>query len=196
MTVRGEVNERRSKAVAWLRVSAAVAAIGSWNGVLLVLGGWLVPGWALAGGCLTAGIGLQVRARMTGGIGPSSPTKSWHWMAGRCCGWLAVAGVTLGVLNHVIYGVAQVELHPSTGTGCRLIAVESSFLFAGSGQIYLATSSWGLGQKVATYVGDDGARPFSAGDYELSWSDGYPALTLIQDGVDPVWIAGSGTAAC
>lgn len=63
---------------------------------------------------------------------------------------------------------------------------ETSFLFAGSGEVYAVGAS-GIGWTRSSWTADDGYEPVASGTYELHWSADGGTLTVNGTTTNPVW---------
>ncbi|MGW0522275.1 hypothetical protein [Crossiella sp. NPDC003009] len=147
-------------------VTAFVVIVVWWfAGLVLVLGGWVLPGWALGGVLLVLSVtlwryGVAIRLPEAK-IRRVLPRWSVVWLA-VLTGLGALLG-TLGDLN-ADYRVLQ----PPGPNGCQAVVRETSFLFSGNGEVY-AVQFAGIGLRRGSWFADDGGRPVAQGDYELTW---------------------------
>jgi hypothetical protein len=171
---------RLEGAAGWCLLLAAVALAGWWFDFVWVLGTLVVPGWAVSVGLLGVSIALAIVRAIAGEQGAAKSTSP---------GWI-LSAVLIGLFN----GFALLADFPATytvlrpdGPGfCRVAVQESSFLFAGRGNVY-AVGFAGLGREVGSWTADDGYRPIAAGSYELHWDDEGAVLSVYGDGGNPVW---------
>lgn len=77
-------------------------------------------------------------------------------------------------------------LKPSGPDGCRVVAKESSFLFAGSGEA-ATVGRFGIVLWEASWTADDGVTPLANSQYNLSWNGDGATLELVGDSVNPIW---------
>lgn len=182
------MTERRLEgAAAWCLLVAVAALVGWWFGVVWAWGRLVVPGWAFSAGLLGVSILLTIararvrRRRIRAISGPRAAGL-------RSFGFTLVA-VLVGLANAFALWVdlpATYTLLRPAGPGfCQVAVRESSFLFAGRGDVY-AVGFAGLGREVSSWTADDGGRPIASGSYELQWDDEGAVLSVSGDG-DPVW---------
>lgn len=169
------------------RVLAAVVVAAGWSGLLLVVGGRVVPGWALGGVLLVASLtpGLFRRRVREPAPGPRDAGRRPGWALTLLTVGTALAGA-LGALNDL--SATYHVLTPDGPGGCRAVARETSFLFAGSGAVY-EVGPVGIGRRVGSWTADDGYRPIASGTYELTWGTDGGVLNVSGRGGDPVWPA-------
>ena len=176
------LERRLGHAVRACLVGAGVAAVGGGFGLLLLWGGVVMPGWAISASLLLVTAGLALVRALLGHRarrGPRWPRRRW--------GLLAVAtGVVSGILALGDLGATYTVL-PSSGPGtCRAVVREHSFLFAGSGDLYVVGPT-GLGRPVSSWTADDGYEPVASGTYDFGWVDGEAHLSVSGRPGDPVW---------
>ncbi|QLQ38963.1 hypothetical protein [Micromonospora robiginosa] len=166
---------------------AVLVLLGSWGGMVLVVADQVVPTWLVSGALLLAPLVITPFwhlvdrwARVPDDVGRSTRTR-------RALVLLTVvawAGTGLGLLGDLpaTYRV----LEPGGPDGCRAVARQRSFLFAGSGQVYAVPAS-GIGWQVSSWTADDGGKPITDHAYKLRWSDDGGLLLLRGSGGQPVW---------
>ncbi|SCL64287.1 hypothetical protein GA0070606_3942 [Micromonospora citrea] len=166
---------------------AAVVVAAGWSGLLLVVGGRVVPGWALGGVLLVASwtLALFRRRVRASASGPAARAHRSRW-ALTLLTVLTAAGSALGGLNDL--STTYHVLTPDGPGGCRAVARETAFLFAGSGAVY-EVGRVGIGRRVGSWTADDGYRPIAAGTYELTWGADSGVLNVSGRSGDPVWPA-------
>lgn len=114
---------------------------------------------------------------------------------------LRVACLSIAVLIVVLVSFllrsmdSYLLLEPSGPDGCRVVAKETSFLFAGSGEATTVGRFGGVVLWQSSWTADDGVTPLAYDDYRLTWSDDEATLELVGDGVNPVW-PGTHSLAC
>ena len=200
MSASSAIERRLGRAAASSVLMAALALAAGFFGLVLVWGALVVPGWAVSAvllGISLALVGARAllrtrRARHAGAQEPASPRS-----ARRTAAWAAGAAVVA-----LVSGLGFVADRPATYTvlgaaapgSCQVAVRESSFLFAGAGEVY-AVGAGGLGRAVGSWTADDGYQPVASGTYELEWEDGSAVLSLHSSAGNPVWPA-SHTFAC
>ncbi|WDZ85386.1 hypothetical protein [Micromonospora cathayae] len=165
--------------------------IAGWSGLLVVVAGQVVPGWALAGAVLVVPVVVRLiraKAPVTDGTGPS-------WVR-TLLSTLATTVTALGVLLGAAADTAATYhvLEPAGPDGCRAVVREVSFLFAGSGDVY-AVGSLGVGRRMGSWTADDGYQPIASGTYRLEWHADGGLLTVGGRNTDPV-MSDIGTITC
>jgi hypothetical protein len=175
------VTERRLEGAAgWCLLLAGVTLVAWWFGFVWVWGALVVPGWSLSVGLLGVSIALMV-ARATAGEQGAATPKSPGWV---------LSAVLIGLFNAfallVDFPASYTVLRPAGPGFCQMAVRESSFLFAGSGDVY-AVGFAGLGREVSSWTADDGGQPIAAGSYELHWDETGGVLSVYGDGGSPVW---------
>jgi hypothetical protein len=168
-------------------VLAAVVVAAGWSGLLLMVGGRVVPGWALGGALLvvSSATGLFRRRVRGSAPGPDGADRIPRW-ARTLLTVVTALGSALGALNDL--SATYHVLTPDGPGGCRAVARETSFLFAGSGEVY-EVGPVGIGRRVGSWTADDGYRPIASGTYELTWGTDGGVLNVSGRGGDPVWPA-------
>ncbi|MEU7476337.1 hypothetical protein AB0A63_10160 [Lentzea sp. NPDC042327] len=162
--------ERSRVAVVVLVVAAGTSALVAWTaGLVVVAGGWVVPDWAVTGALLVAA-GLVVVVRWRG-------RTPWPF---RVVAVLTALATLLSGLGDTL--ATYTVLPPD---GCRVVVRETSFLFAGSGDVFL-TGPLGVGTRVGSYRTDDGYLPVASGDYSFRWESGTGRLGFAGRPGDPV----------
>jgi len=185
----------RGAAVACLLL-AVVVVVGSWNGLLLIVARHVIPGWVVGNTLIVATLLLMLVGAMWRRGEPSSGRRpDLRTAVRRPTSWLlvlsaviAVLGNTLGAADDLISGAAYHVLEPSGPGGCRAVVRETSFLFAGGGDVYAVGPS-GLGRRTSSWSSDDGYRPIASSTYELRWGAENGNLSVNGSDVDPVWPA-------
>ncbi|WP_395398562.1 hypothetical protein ACHMXB_12115 [Arthrobacter sp. UC242_113] len=164
---------------------AAVTAIANLGGLVFVIAGGVLPGWAVSGMLLVASLALILVSRRAAGKGSRTRRHALVSLLHR----LVVFGVGLSSLAGALGDLSATYhvLEPAGPNGCRAVAREYSFLFAGSGAVY-AVGPIGIGTRVSTWTTDDGYEPVADGSYQLRWEAGSGTLRLMG-GIDPVWPA-------
>lgn len=175
----GERQDTRWRYVPVALVSAAVLIcfLGWTTGLVLVAFDRVVPAWAMAGVLLVlAFVSLAVRRKRS--AGPREGNRPLRFAAA-----FALVGVLLGVVGDL--GARYFVYAPAGPDGCRVVARETAFLFAGSGEVYVA--GWpGFAVEHGSYRTDDGYRPFTWGTFRFEPSaDGY-RLSISGRSTDPL----------
>ncbi|MDG4803393.1 hypothetical protein [Micromonospora sp. WMMD980] len=168
---------------------ALLVVVGSWGGMVLVVAGQVVPTWLVSGALLLTPLvikpvwGLVDRwARVPDDEGRSVGMRRVLTLLTV----LAWSGTGLGLFYDL--PVTYRVLEPVGPDGCRAVARQMSFLFAGSGEVY-AVPATGIGWRVSSWTADDGGTPITDHAYELKWSDDGGSLILHGDVGQPVWPA-------
>ncbi|ANZ41807.1 hypothetical protein BBK82_43605 [Lentzea guizhouensis] len=178
----GEQKKSRSHAaVAGLVLAAGMCSLVGWTaGVVVVAGTWVVPDWAVSGGLLVVAFAVAL--------------IRWVRMA-----WpfgLVAVGTSLAVaLSWVGDRSATYTVLPAAPGGCHVVVRETSFLFAGDGEVFL-TTPLGIGLGRGTYVTDDGYRPVTVGNYVFGWENGIGSLRLTGKPGDPILRSSVRTLEC
>lgn len=174
------------RAAACSLLLATVTAVMNLGGLVFVVAGSVLPGWAVSAMLLAASLALLlICRRAAGGAGRTlrnALNTLPHRLAVFAVGVSSLAGA-LGDLSATYH-----VLEPAGPNGCRAVAREYSFLFAGSGQVYAVGPS-GIGSRVSSWTTDDGYEPIAGGSYSLRWGSGSGSLALMG-GMDPVWPSG------
>lgn len=173
----------------WAAVACAVlaGAVG-WTDVLAVVGGQVIAAWLAGGALLLACLALVMAGsalsrRSPEAAGPYAPRR-WMLVAPAAAAGLGVAWGAVGDL-----GAEYHVLQPTGPGGCRAVVRESSFLLAGSGEVYAVGPS-GVGWRPAgSWRADDGIRPVADGSYELKWGLKEGTLLVHGSNTNPVWPA-------
>ncbi len=159
----------------------------TWAGLLLVVGGSAVPGWVVAGACLSGALLVLLhRSRR-----PRGRVPRWAVATVLVAGTL---GGGVAALADLGYGAAYLSLDPASAGGCRVVVRETSFLRAGGGSIFVVDGSTGIARRALTYTADEGYRPVAAGAVTLTWRDGVGTLHGLDPSYDPGGAAGDGYA--
>ncbi|MEV0006317.1 hypothetical protein AB0H28_29110 [Micromonospora sp. NPDC050980] len=168
---------------------AVLVVVGAWGGMVLVVAGHVVPTWLVSGALLLAPLvstpiwrRVDRWARVPDDGDPRARTRRALTLL-TVLAWL---GTGLGAAADLpaTYRV----LEPGGPDGCRAVARQTSFLFAGGGEVY-AVPATGIGWQVSTWTADDGGTPITDHEYELKWSDDGGSLILHGDVGQPVWPA-------
>lgn len=154
-------------------VAGMCTLLGWTAGLVLLVAGRVVPDWMMSGVPLVAALVLVIVNRLRRG-------ERLDWPV-RLVAVLAALGTLLGAAGDL--GARYHVLRPA-GDGCQVVARETSFLFAGSGEVFLV-GRLGIGTRVGSYRSDDGYRPFSSDNYTLDWETG--TLSIRGAPGDPVW---------
>ncbi|MET9227869.1 hypothetical protein [Lentzea sp. NPDC003310] len=166
------LRERRWQvAVSGLVLAAGAYALAGWMfGLMIVAGTWVVPAWVPSAALLVVAfvVALVRRVRL-----------SWPSRV------VAVLTSAVALLSWVGDLSATYTVLPASPDGCRVVVRESSFLFAGDGEVFL-TSPFGIGPGMGTYQTDDGYRPVTVGDYEFRWESGVGRLSFTGNSTDPI----------
>ena len=173
------------RAAACCLLLAAVTALANLGGLVLVIAGGVLPGWAVSAMLLVTSLALLLISRRAAGGAGRTRRNALISLVHR----LAVFGVGLSSLTGALGDLSATYhvLEPVGPNGCRAVAREYSFLFAGSGQVY-AVDPTGVGTRVSSWTTDDGYEPIADGSYTLRWDSGGGILRLMG-GIDPVWPA-------
>ncbi|MBQ0848125.1 hypothetical protein J8N05_07855 [Streptomyces sp. BH-SS-21] len=180
--------------------SLALAAVGSWSGLLLVVRGRVVPGWALSAALLVMALVLRWVLARAGRPAPTDavrlPRKRtwravWVPLGTRLLIVTAVLGTAGGAVNDQVLGAEYHVLRPSGPGGCTAVVREASFLMSGGGEAY-AVGRTGLALGTAgSWTVDDGYRPVASGTYTLVWGRDGGLLRISGTSTDPVVSGGS-----
>lgn len=184
----------RRPAYAWTFLIAVMVLIGfatNWFTVPIVLGSLTVVTPSLAAMLLG---GATIPALVLIFQLPAS-SSSWQGRIGR---WLLralamLATLLVWALIGILWVVGLVSpwsvhvLTPSGPAGCRVLVRETSFLWAGTGIVYVLPAGHVLAKPVSGYDADDGLEPVSEGMYDLSWQGTQGALNVRGTPDDPVW---------
>ncbi|SCG59078.1 hypothetical protein [Micromonospora humi] len=168
---------------------ALLVVVGSWGGMVLVVAGRVVPTWLVSGALLLTPLVITPFwhlvdrwARVPDDVGRSVRIRRVLTLL-TVLAWL---GTGLGLLDDL--SATYRVLEPGGPDGCRAVARQTSFLFAGGGEVY-AVPATGIGWQVSTWTADDGGTPITDHAYELRWSDDGGSLILHGDVGQPVWPA-------
>ncbi|MFJ3878624.1 hypothetical protein ACIPW5_14310 [Streptomyces sp. NPDC090077] len=161
---------------------AVLAAVVGWTELILVVPGWVLPHWAVAGIVLLAAVALRI-GRLARRRRPARAVAGWWWAAFTLPAVVAAAGIGLGGVGDL--GAEYRVLDPAGPGGCRAVVRENAFLVIGDGSVY-AVRGFGFALPGSSWIADDNARPVAAGDYELTWGDRSGVLTLHGRETDPV----------
>ena len=174
-------------------VFAAAATLVNFGGLVVVIAGGVLPGWALSAILLAASLALLLLSRRAAGGAAGRAAGGWsgtrqnarspllHRLVAFAVGVSSLIGA-LGDLSATYH-----VLEPSGPNGCRAVAREYSFLFAGRGAVYAVGLS-GIGTRVSSWTTDDGYEPIADGSYQMHWDSDSGSLALLG-GRDPVWPA-------
>jgi len=136
-------------------------------GILIVVGSHVLSTWAAAPALLVAGTGARMVLRLCRVPRPSL-RRSWRWalLLITECAWLLVPlSAAFEFFGSPSYTVAR----PAPSAGCRVVVVETSFLFSGGGTVYVAGGWSPFARRIGSYQTDDGARPVRNGQYDVTW---------------------------
>ncbi|GIE82504.1 hypothetical protein Aph02nite_84540 [Actinoplanes philippinensis] len=169
-------------------VSAAVAVAAYWGGLLVVVGTTAVPGWAAGAALLLVALAAGIAGRWRRRAAPAPPAtgaRRWRWVLSS----LTVLGCLTGALADAV--ATYHPLKPADAGGCRAVARETAFLFAGSGEVYAGRALGPISvlRRSSSWTADDGYQPIAAGAYRLTWAPGGGSLVIDDTGVNPVWPA-------
>lgn len=179
----GRLSKRRLGRTSVLcAVAAMMLVVLGWCGLMLVLGPFVLPPWTIGTALLVAAVILScIYQRL--GIGEDDRTMTPAW---RAVTTMAVVGCVVAFLGDAAFGATYTVLKPSAPGGCQAVARESSFLMSGGGQVY-SVHPIGVGWRTGSWTADDGIRPITNEQYELSWGLGGGALIVHGDGHNPVY---------
>ncbi len=178
---------RRASAICGLSAILLIAL--GWSGLILMVGGFILPPWILGAvlsgvSVVLARIGRKTRIDLKDQDQPTA--RSWERFFSRALIALSIAGSVLAFLGDAVYSATYTNLEPVGPDGCRAVVRETSFLMLGEGHVY-AVHPWGVGWLTGSWTADDGVRPIEDGSYRLSWSVGGGSLLLQGNGGNPVW---------
>ncbi|MFJ6612501.1 hypothetical protein ACIQPT_19745 [Streptomyces sp. NPDC091289] len=155
--------------------------------MLLVVLGRVIPSWAVSATLLFVSLVLMrvvaVRHRLT-----ADRTTSRRRTLPRFIRGLLVAAAGLGSAFGVLGDLSSDYhvLHPTGPYSCTAVVRETSFLFAGHGEVY-AVGPIGIAWRPSgSWRADDGYRPITEGAYELRWSQDGGTLLVRGTEVNPV----------
>ncbi len=167
---------------------AALAVVLSWLEWVLVVEDRVVPGWALGAALLVVALVLLWLPRSAGAPAADETSGARRAIPRRARAvttGLAVVSLGLAAVGD-LFGGAQYQVLPSgSADECRVVTRETSFLMAGSGDVYVVRNL-GVGQRTGTWVTDDGYRPVRAGTYDLALGPHGGTLTVRGAASDPV----------
>ncbi|MGW7345285.1 hypothetical protein [Streptomyces sp. NPDC054854] len=139
--------------------------------MLLVVLGRVIPGWVVSATLLFVWL-ILIRVAAARNLSEADRTTLRRltlprYVRGLLAG-VAGLGSALGVLGDLSsdYHV----LHPTGPHSCRAVVRETSFLFAGSGEVYAVGPTGIAWRPSGSWQADDGYRPIAEGTYELRWS--------------------------
>lgn len=164
---------------------AAMTAVAQLGALLLVIGGTVLTFWAVSGMLLVASVTLRMVSSRAA-RGTEVPPFAAHVRLLRSIVASAVCLICLGGAFSDL-GASYRVLDPPAANGCRAVAREFSFLFAGRGDAYAVRFGW-IGLRASSWTTDDGYEPVARGSYTLDWDGNDGVLNLIG-GIDPVWPA-------
>lgn len=178
---------RLSPRVAVAIGSLVVAVVASWSGQLLVVAGKVIPGWAVGSALLVAALTLMRIRRGRRRPAAAAGSRRRRVLLRSLFALLVLAAV-LGSVGRAAsdLGANYHVLEPRGPGGCTAVVRETSFLFAGSGEVYAVGAS-GIAWTRSSWTADDGYEPVAAGSYELHWSSDSGTLTVNGTTTDPVW---------
>jgi hypothetical protein len=164
-----------------------LAVAAGWSSMLLVALGQVIPGWVVSVTLLFTWLVLM-RVGAVGHrseIDAASPRRA---TPPRFIQGLLVAAAGLGSAFGVLgdLGSEYHVLHPTDPHGCTAVVRETSFLFAGRGEVYAVGPTGIAWRPSGSWEADDGYRPIAAGTYELRWSRYGGTLLVSGTEVDPV----------
>ncbi|MEE1768565.1 hypothetical protein PUR34_10435 [Streptomyces sp. JV185] len=164
-----------------------LAAAAGWSSALFVVLGRVVPGWAVGAVLLLVSSVVMRTAAVparpeTEGAAPrrAAPPRFVRGLLAVVAG----LGCAVGVLGDL--GSEYHILRPTGPHGCTAVVRETSFLFAGSGDVYAVGPSGVAWRPSGSWQADDGYRPIAEGTYELHWGRDDGALSVRGTEVDPV----------
>jgi hypothetical protein len=164
-----------------------LAVAAGWSGMLIVVVGRVVPGWALSAALIFVSLVLlrvvAVRHRSTVDR-TTSRRRTLPWLIRGSLVAAAGLGTAFGVLGD--YGSEYHILRPTGPDGCTAVVREMSVLFGGRGEVYAVGPTGIAWRPSGDWVADDGYRPIAEGTYQLHWGPDGGALTVSGNGHDPV----------
>ena len=163
-----------------LTVLALVLILLSWAGVLVVVGLHVVSTWAAAPVLLVAGTGARVVLSLRTVPRPSL-RSGWRraLLVSTSCAWVLVPPTAAWqLLGSPSYTVAQ---HAGSDR-CRVVVVETSFLFAAGGTVYVAGGWSPFARRAGSYQTDDGARPVRDSGLDVTWGEGEGEVEVEGEG--------------
>lgn len=180
--------------------SLALAAVASWNSLLLVVQGRVVPGWGVSAALLV--VSLVLRWALTRVGRPTSTSRllrkraTWARLGSSLLIVTAVLGTGWGAVDDLISDAEYHVLRPPGPEGCTAVVREASFLVIGSGEAYaVGRTGLALGES-GSWTVDDGYRPIDAGTYELDWGRAGGLLQISGTSNDPVLRGGPADIDC
>lgn len=184
------VESRLGRAADFCVLLAFVVFIAGWSGLVLVVSGQVVRGWAVSIILLVASLGLVIiRAAKRRQSRPGT-TKQGRGVLGawalRLMVLVAGTGGLLGALGDLGFDATYQVLEPQGPGGCRAVVRETSFLMSGGGEVF-AVSGVGIGWRMSDWTADDGYRPIAAGSYTFQWGADSGILAIGGSATDPVW---------
>jgi hypothetical protein len=184
------VELRLGRAADFCVLLAFVVLISGWCGLVLVVSGQVVRGWAVCIILLVASLVLVIiRAARRRQSGPGT-TKQGRSILGawalRLMVLVAGTGGLLGALGDLGFDATYQVLEPQGPDGCRAVVRETSFLMSGGGEVF-AVSGVGIGWRMSDWTADDGYRPIAAGSYTFQWGADSGILAIGGSATDPVW---------
>lgn len=152
----------------------AGAAVCLWSVVWppFVVANWAAPGWATTAFVSALAVAAALRWRL------ARPLVA------------ACAVLSLAASAFLAVGTRNLVLQPAGPQGCRVVVVESAFLMGGGGDIGTIGHRVGFAHLQNQYVADDGGRPFSTGNFNLTWRGDQPEVMPHGTPGDPVYSAG------
>lgn len=184
------VGSRLARAADFCVLLAFVVFLAGCGGLVLVVSGQVVRGWAVSIVLLIASVVLVIiraakRRRSGPGTGTQGRSGPGTW-ALRLMVLVAGAGGLLGALGDLGFDATYQVLEPQGPGGCRAAVRETSFLMSGGGEVF-AVSAVGIGWRVSEWTADDGYRPIAAGSYTFQWGADSGILAIGGSAPDPVW---------
>lgn len=180
---------RFRRASAFCGLSAILLIALGWSGLILVVGGLIIPPWIVGSvlcgiSVVLAAINRRIRIGLEDQESPQARRSTGSFS--RALITLGIAGSVIAFLGDAAYSTTYTLLRPTGPDGCQAVAREASFFVAGQGQVY-AVLPWGVGWRAGSWTADDGIRPIEEGRYKLSWSVGGGSLIVQGDSGNPVW---------
>ena len=166
-------------------VFAAAATVVNFGGLVVVIAGGVLPGWAISATLLAASLALLLICRRAAGGRSGTRQNARSPLLHRLVAFAVGVSSLTGALGDL--GATYHVLEPAGPNGCRAVAREYSFLFAGRGAVYAVGLS-GIGTRVSSWTTDDGYEPIADGSYQMHWDSDSGSLALLG-GRDPVWPA-------
>ncbi len=186
------VASRLGRAVVVCVLLAFVVVMACWSGLILVVSGQVVRGWALGIVLVVVALVLVVirdAIVRRSGLGKVKQGRRGPGTWAMCLVlFTAGAGGLLGALGDLGFDATYEVLKPQGVDGCRAVVRETSFLMSGSGEVYAVTAV-GIGWRVSDWTADDGYRPIAAGSYTFWWRGEAGSLVIRGSATDPVWPA-------